>query len=86
MFPLNGNPDVPHCQGIDGVIEAYHYTLETAQLCEPSYAAPIINHVAKLAEQAAERSDIQVIKIVAHVRESNSVLPPKFCTSLHHEK
>ena len=63
MFPLNGNPDNPHCDGIDGVIEAYKNTLEVAQPSEPSNAAPIIYHVIELAEQAEEnQADVQVCK------------------------
>ena len=52
-FPLNGQWDNPYCPGTQGVIQAYHQSLQTVQLYGPTNVAPIINHVARFAQQAA---------------------------------
>ena len=52
-FPLNGQWDNPYCAGIQGVVQAYHQSLQTAELYGPTNVAPIINHVAHFAAQAA---------------------------------
>ena len=59
-FPLNGNWENPYCAGIQGVMQAYHQSLQTVQLYGPTNAAPIINHVARFAEQAAKTPTAQV--------------------------
>uniref|UniRef100_H3BEI5 Copine C-terminal domain-containing protein n=1 Tax=Latimeria chalumnae TaxID=7897 RepID=H3BEI5_LATCH len=45
-FPLNGNPENPYCNGIEGILEAYHQSLKTVQLYGPTNFAPVVNHVA----------------------------------------
>ena len=52
-FPLSGNWENPYCAGIQGVVQAYHQSLQTAQLYGPTNVAPIINHVAQFAKSAA---------------------------------
>ena len=52
-FPLNGQWDNPYCAGIQGVVQAYHQSLQTAELYGPTNVAPIINHVVRFAAQAA---------------------------------
>ncbi|CAI8037851.1 Copine-1 [Geodia barretti] len=52
-FALNGNPQNPFCAGIPGVVQAYHTALQSVELWGPTNFAPIINHVARFAEQAA---------------------------------
>ena len=52
-FPLNGNWENPYCAGIQGVVQAYHQSLQTVHLYGPTNVAPIINHVARFAEKAA---------------------------------
>lgn len=42
----NGNLDNPHCNGIEGILEAYHESLKTVQLYGPTNFAPVVNHVA----------------------------------------
>ena len=59
-FALNGNPSNPYCVGIQGVVEAYHAALRRCWLWGPTNFAPIINHVAKFAEQAKQNPQIQV--------------------------
>ncbi|XP_014674843.1 PREDICTED: copine-8-like [Priapulus caudatus] len=46
-FFLNGNPENPYCQGIDGVLAAYQQALHTVQLYGPTNFAPVINHVSR---------------------------------------
>lgn len=59
-FALNGNPQNPYCAGIPGVVQAYHQALQSVQLWGPTNFAPIINHVARFAEQAATNPQNQV--------------------------
>ena len=47
------NWENPYCLGIGGVIQAYHQSLAAVQLFGPTNVAPIINHVARFAGQAA---------------------------------
>lgn len=48
MFSLkNGNVDNPYCNGMEGILEAYHESLKTVQLYGPTNFAPVINHVAR---------------------------------------
>ena len=56
-FPLNGNASNPYCAGIQGVVQAYHQSLQSAELYGPTNVAPIINHVARFAQEAAGRED-----------------------------
>uniref|UniRef100_A0A8C2JBG6 Copine Vb n=1 Tax=Cyprinus carpio TaxID=7962 RepID=A0A8C2JBG6_CYPCA len=44
-FPLNGNIENPYCNGIEGILEAYHQSLKTVQLYGPTNFAPVVNHV-----------------------------------------
>ncbi|TKS77533.1 Copine-5 [Collichthys lucidus] len=45
-FPLNGNIENPYCNGMEGILEAYHQSLKTVQLYGPTNFAPVVNHVA----------------------------------------
>lgn len=58
-FALNGNPHNPYCVGIPGVVQAYQSALQSVELWGPTNVAPIINHVARFAEQAATKQDAQ---------------------------
>lgn len=58
-FALNGNPENPYCFGIQGVLDAYRLALTNVQLWGPTNAAPIINHVARFAEQADKDPNAQ---------------------------
>ncbi|XP_039371789.1 copine-8 isoform X3 [Mauremys reevesii] len=49
-FALNGNPQNPYCNGIDGVMEAYYRSLKSVQLYGPTNFAPVINHVARIVD------------------------------------
>lgn len=51
-FAVNFNPQNPFCAGIDGVLQAYFNCIQQIKLYGPTYAAPIINHVAKFAAAA----------------------------------
>lgn len=59
-FALNGSPQNPYCSGILGVLEAYHKAIQTVELWGPTNAAPIINHVAKFAEESTKSPEFQV--------------------------
>uniref|UniRef100_A0A3Q4MJ14 Copine Va n=1 Tax=Neolamprologus brichardi TaxID=32507 RepID=A0A3Q4MJ14_NEOBR len=51
-FPLNGNVDNPYCNGMEGILEAYHQSLKTVQLYGPTNFAPVVNHVARYQRMA----------------------------------
>ncbi|XP_053172497.1 copine-1 isoform X2 [Scomber japonicus] len=55
-FALNFNPSNPHCQGIEGIVEAYRMVLPQLRLSGPTNFSPIINHVASIAATAAQTS------------------------------
>ncbi|KAL2085742.1 hypothetical protein ACEWY4_019062 [Coilia grayii] len=54
-FPMNFNPANPNCLGIEGIVEAYRLCLPQIRLYGPTNFSPIINHVARLAHQAANQ-------------------------------
>ncbi|CAM4723444.1 unnamed protein product [Leuciscus chuanchicus] len=54
-FPLNFNPANPFCAGVEGVVEAYRMCLPQVKLYGPTNFAPIINHVARFAQQALQQ-------------------------------
>jgi len=41
--------DNPHCEGVEGILAAYHHALNAVQLYGPTNFAPVINHVARFA-------------------------------------
>ncbi|XP_069489751.1 copine-5 isoform X5 [Ambystoma mexicanum] len=63
-FPLNGNSDNPHCNGIEGILEAYHRSLKTVQLYGPTNFAPVVNHVANYAAAVQDGSQYFVLLII----------------------
>ncbi|XP_023808225.1 copine-8 isoform X2 [Oryzias latipes] len=63
-FALNGNPQNPYCDGIDGVMEAYYQTLKSVQLYGPTNFAPVINHVARYAASVKDGSQYFVLLII----------------------
>ncbi|XP_057559935.1 copine-1 isoform X2 [Hippopotamus amphibius kiboko] len=54
-FALNFNPSNPYCAGIQGIVDAYRQALPQVRLYGPTNFAPIINHVARFAAQAAHQ-------------------------------
>uniref|UniRef100_A0A3B5MM63 Copine Vb n=1 Tax=Xiphophorus couchianus TaxID=32473 RepID=A0A3B5MM63_9TELE len=63
-FPLNGNIENPYCNGIEGILEAYHQSLKTVQLYGPTNFAPIVNHVARYAAAVQDGSQYFVLLII----------------------
>nr|XP_048692248.1 copine-8 isoform X3 [Caretta caretta] len=63
-FALNGNPQNPYCNGIDGVMEAYYRSLKSVQLYGPTNFAPVINHVARYASSVKDGSQYFVLLII----------------------
>ncbi|XP_064812350.1 copine-5-like isoform X2 [Oncorhynchus masou masou] len=63
-FPLNGNIENPYCNGMEGILEAYHQSLKTVQLYGPTNFAPVINHVAKYAAAVQDGSQYFVLLII----------------------
>lgn len=58
-FALNFNPSSPYCAGIQGIVDAYRQALPQVRLYGPTNFAPIINHVARFATQAAHQKTAQ---------------------------
>ncbi|CAD8199413.1 unnamed protein product [Paramecium pentaurelia] len=48
-FPLNGNPQDPEVEGIDGIMQTYSYALKNVQFNGPTYFNPILQEVIKIA-------------------------------------
>ncbi|CAL9702937.1 unnamed protein product [Knipowitschia caucasica] len=63
-FPLNGNVDNPYCNGMEGILEAYHQSLKTVQLYGPTNFAPVVNHVARYASDVQDGSQYFVLLII----------------------
>ncbi|XDV49062.1 hypothetical protein PO909_018386 [Leuciscus waleckii] len=63
-FPLNGNVDNPYCNGMEGILEAYHQSLKTVQLYGPTNFAPVINHVARYGAAVQDGSQYFVLLII----------------------
>ncbi|XP_071205282.1 copine-5-like isoform X2 [Salvelinus alpinus] len=63
-FPLNGNIENPYCNGMGGILEAYHQSLKTVQLYGPTNFAPVVNHVAKYAAAVQDGSQYFVLLII----------------------
>ncbi|XP_073229947.1 copine-8-like isoform X2 [Porites lutea] len=55
-FPLNGNPQNPMCEGIDGVMAAYYHSIQRVQLYGPTNFAPIINQISRIASSSHRQS------------------------------
>ncbi|KAK2158065.1 hypothetical protein LSH36_178g06009 [Paralvinella palmiformis] len=64
QFYLNGHPTNPYCQGIDGVLNAYHTTLNSVQLYGPTNFAPCINYVASIARDHITSNDYFILLIL----------------------
>uniref|UniRef100_A0A672T2J0 Copine-1-like n=1 Tax=Sinocyclocheilus grahami TaxID=75366 RepID=A0A672T2J0_SINGR len=56
-FPLNFNANSPYCQGVQGIVDAYRMVLPQIRLYGPTNFSPIINHVARIAAEAAQQTN-----------------------------
>ncbi|KAG1953478.1 copine-8 [Pimephales promelas] len=63
-FALNGNPQNPYCNGIEGVMEAYYQSLKSVQLFGPTNFSPVINHVARYAASVNDGSQYFILLII----------------------
>ncbi|XP_028925567.1 copine-5 isoform X2 [Ornithorhynchus anatinus] len=63
-FPLNGDAENPSCNGIEGILEAYHRSLRTVQLYGPTNFAPVVSHVARYAAAVQDGSQYYVLLII----------------------
>ncbi|XP_053355284.1 copine-9-like [Clarias gariepinus] len=63
-FPLNGNSEDPNCVGIEEVLEAYFQSLRKVQLYGPTNFAPVINQVARVAENVTDGSQYFVLLMI----------------------
>ncbi|KAL1020759.1 hypothetical protein UPYG_G00004270 [Umbra pygmaea] len=63
-FPLSGDSESPNCVGIEGVLEAYFQSLRTVQLYGPTNFSPVINQVARSAQDVTDGSQYFVLLII----------------------
>ncbi|MCL4121366.1 UNVERIFIED_CONTAM: hypothetical protein GTU68_052726 [Idotea baltica] len=49
-FFLNGSAESPYCQGVEGILAAYHHSLQTVGLYGPTNFSPVIRHVSQFAK------------------------------------
>jgi len=64
-FFLNGHPSNPYCAGVDGILQAYSMALQSVQLYGPTNFSPVINHVARFAnESQGEAQNYFVLLII----------------------
>ncbi|XP_019716401.1 copine-5-like isoform X3 [Hippocampus comes] len=63
-FPLNGNIENPYCNGMEGILDAYHQSLKTVQLYGPTNFSPVVNHVARYAAAVQDGSQYFVLLII----------------------
>ncbi|CAB1444403.1 unnamed protein product [Pleuronectes platessa] len=64
-FALNGNPQNPYCNGIEGVMEAYYQSLKSVRLYGPTHFSPVINHVARYASAVMDGSQYFILLIIS---------------------
>ncbi|NWY52936.1 CPNE8 protein, partial [Chionis minor] len=60
----NGDAANPACDGIEGVLEAYHRSLRRVQLYGPTNFAPVVNRVARSAAEVLDGSQYFVLLII----------------------
>ncbi|KAI0220494.1 Copine-8 [Lamellibrachia satsuma] len=65
-FFLNGDKKDPYCQGIDGVIQAYCGALDRVAMSGPTNFAPVIKHVAKIAQKWEDGTKYFILIILTH--------------------
>ena len=64
-FFLNMSSTSPYCEGVDGIVAAYHHALDSVELYGPTNFAPVINHVARVATlDRFQPSNYQVLLII----------------------
>ncbi|XP_013991166.1 copine-9 isoform X2 [Salmo salar] len=63
-FPLSGDNENPNCVGIEGVLEAYFQSLRTVQLYGPTNFSPVINQVARSAQDVTDGSQYFVLLMI----------------------
>ncbi|XP_074646733.1 copine-8-like isoform X2 [Tubulanus polymorphus] len=63
-FFLNGHPTNPYCEGLNGLMAAYHRSVHNVQLYGPTNFTPVIDHVAKFAAAAVDGSNYFILLIL----------------------
>ena len=56
--------DNPYCTGVDGILQAYYTSLNNVQLSGPTNFSPVINHVARIAQQFQDGQQYFVLLIL----------------------
>jgi len=59
LDPVNPGGGNPFCNGVDGILRGYSNALGLVELNGPTNFAPVINHVARFAEQATRDQNLR---------------------------
>ena len=63
-FFLNLRSDNPYCSGVQGLLEAYHMSLQNVTLYGPTNFSPVINHVLNFAKAYQNGKQYFVLLII----------------------
>ncbi len=63
-FFLNLRQDNPYCSGVQGLLQAYHTSLQNVTLYGPTNFSPVINHVLKFAQTFQDGRQYFVLLII----------------------
>ncbi|KAJ3339951.1 hypothetical protein HDU93_007614 [Gonapodya sp. JEL0774] len=61
MFPLNGNNKDSHCEGLEGVVEAYRKVMGEISFFGPTNLAPLVDLVAGWAKKKEDRFERKIL-------------------------
>jgi hypothetical protein len=63
-FFLNLSTDSPYCKGMEGLLAAYHTSIQNVSLYGPTNFSPVIKHVAKFAKAYQDGSQYFILLII----------------------
>lgn len=58
-FPLNGKVEDPYCFNLEGIMEAYNYSLKNVELNGPTLFCPLLTEVMRMCQTSKEAGDNQ---------------------------
>lgn len=64
QFPLNGNPEHPHCSSMEEILVHYEKCVKTVELYGPTNFAPVVNNTISIARQFQDGKHYFVLLII----------------------
>ena len=58
-FPLNGKVEDPYCFNLEGIMEAYNYSLKNVELNGPTLFCPLLTEVMRMCQTSKQAGDNQ---------------------------